>query len=278
MSSVSVPFLSDLLELSPRPCHCRSDPKGDPKLQHRKDRRTTVPQQFLTQDFLGVSRVGRARLGHSLHPAGNTQRHSGNGRTPDSLKHEVDFEVSVYCILFRFPKQTGTRRHWFQYRFKHMQHWCPICTLFSKAAQGPLHWKHTRTKHTCMDSSWHQSWGKKQLEFYWRKPNFSTASASGKSPSAVLNCFLTSKFTFFFFFFSQYGAEQAVFHQVVVSERVQNSPRFTALETKPIFPLKTMPDANEVSHGDADKMFKTENWENISTERPENTLRLLIHV
>lgn len=37
-----------------------------------------------------------------------------------------------------------------------------------------------------------------------------------------------------------------------MSEMVQNSPRFTVLETKPIFPLKTMPDANEVSHGDAD--------------------------
>lgn len=37
-----------------------------------------------------------------------------------------------------------------------------------------------------------------------------------------------------------------------MSEMVQNSPRFTVLETKPIFPLKTMPDADEVSHGNAD--------------------------
>lgn len=162
----------------------------------------TEPQQCFTRGFLGPGWVGRARLGHSLNPAGNTQRHSGNRRTPvekNPLKHEVDFEVSVYCILFRFPKQTGTRRHWFQYRFKHMQHWCPICTLVSKAAQGPLHWKHTRT-HTHVHGFLLASvLRKKTTGILLEKPNFSTASASGNPPPAVLNCFLTSKLTFFFF-------------------------------------------------------------------------------
>lgn len=159
----------------------------------------TKPQQFLPCGFLGAGWVGRARLGHSLNPAGNAQRHPGDGRTPvekNPLKHEVDFEVSVYCILFRFPKQTGTWRHWFQYRFKHMQHWCPICTLVSKAAQGPLHWKRTRT-HTHVHRFLLASvLRKKTTGILLEKSNFSTASASGKSPSAVLNCFLTSKLLF----------------------------------------------------------------------------------
>lgn len=75
VSSVSAPFLSDLLVPSP----CRSHPKGDPNLHRRvttKGQRTTQPQQFLTRDFLGAGLVGRARLGHSLNPAGNAQRYS----------------------------------------------------------------------------------------------------------------------------------------------------------------------------------------------------------
>lgn len=255
LSAWSLEALTPPLPLQVRP---QRRAQAAPRGHNKRTEGRHSPSSSSLGIFLGVGWVGRARLGHSLNPAGNAQRQWGNGRAPgekNPLKHEVDFEVSVYCILFRFPKQTGTRRHWFQYRFKHMQHWCPICTLFFflRLPKDLYIESVQELTHTCTDSSWHQSWGKKKTTgILLEKPNFSTASAARKSPPAVLNCFPTSKLTVLFFFFLQFGAEQAVVHQVVVSEMVQNSPRFTVLETKPIFPLKTMPDADEVSHGDAD--------------------------
>lgn len=184
---------------SPLPGLIPKETPGCTTGSRQEDERMAEPQQFLTRDFPGKGWVGRAR---PENPAGNAQSPSGNGRSPvekNPLKHEVDFEVSVYCILFRFPKQTGTRRHWFQYRFKHMQHWCPICTLISKAAQGPLHWKHTTT-HTHVHGFLLASVPRKKNNWnFTGETKLQHCKRIWETPLAVLNCFLTSKLTFFFF-------------------------------------------------------------------------------
>lgn len=196
---------SPLLGLTPK------ETPGCTTGSQQEDERTAEPQQFLTRDFPEKGWVGRAR---PENPAGNAQSPSGNGRSPvekNPLKHEVDFEVSVYCILFRFPKQTGTRRHWFQYRFKHMQHWCPICTLISKAAQGPLHWKHTTT-HTHVHGFLLASVPRKKNNWnFTGETKLQHCKRIWETPPAVLNCFLTSKLTFFFFFFHNLELNRLLF-------------------------------------------------------------------